>query len=117
MAKYAIIVQADDGQLARALHGLLYARELSEGGHEVQVLFDGAGTGWIPRMQQTGWKYHEAYRWVKERGLIAGVCQYCAAAFGASEAAVQAGLSLLGEADGHPSLLALVNQGYQLLVL
>lgn len=117
MAKYAIIVQAGEHELARALHGLLYARELSEGGHTVRLLFDGAGTGWIAKMEDPGWKYHEAYRWVKDRGLIAGVCQYCSTAYGATQAARQGGLLLLGEASGHPSLLPLVNEGYQLLVL
>ncbi len=117
MAKFGIIVQAGENELARALHSLLYARELKEGGHEVRLIFDGAGTGWIPKMEDPGWKYHAAYRWVKEHGLIGGVCQYCSTAFRATDAAWQAGLTLLGEVDGHPSLLALVADGYQLLVL
>ncbi len=117
MARFGIIVHAGEGELARALHGLLYARELKQGGHQVRLLFDGAGTGWIPRMEDPAWKYHSVYRWVKEQGLIGGACQYCSTAFRVADSVLQAGIALLGEADGHPSLQALVEDGYQLLIL
>jgi hypothetical protein len=47
--KYLVVLQAGKEShegLARALHALLYCRELKEHGHEVVLVFDGAGTEW-----------------------------------------------------------------------
>ena len=117
MAKFAIVIQAGESDPARALHGLLYAKELHQGGHEAKVVFDGAGTTWIAKMEDPAYDYAEVYRQVKEAGLISGACQYCSVAFGQEKAVETAGMTLLGEADGHPSLLSLVDEGYQVLVM
>lgn len=44
---FTMNLQADTGShegLARALHALLYAEELLQGGYSVVLIFDGAGT-------------------------------------------------------------------------
>lgn len=71
-------MQAGPNDLPRAVHGLLYAQDLIAGGHEVRVVFEGAGTAWVKKMGDPSWKYHGLYRDVKGQGLIQGVCQYCA---------------------------------------
>jgi len=48
--KYLIILQAGKEShegMARAVHALLYSKELKEHGHEVVLVFDGAGTEWV----------------------------------------------------------------------
>ncbi|HEY3367862.1 MAG TPA: DsrE family protein [Symbiobacteriaceae bacterium] len=115
--KFAIVVHAGPQELARALHGLLYAQDLHNAGHEVSVIFDGAGTTWVKTLEDPENKYHDVYRATKELGLIGGVCEYCAGAFGVAEDVKQSGLPIKGELHGHPSLSDLVAQGYAPLIL
>ncbi len=50
--KILIILQAGteshEGS-ARALHSVLYAKELADAGATIRLVFDGAGTGWLAR--------------------------------------------------------------------
>lgn len=115
--KFAIVVHAGPQELARALHGLLYAQDLHNAGHQVTVIFDGAGTTWVKAFENPEHKYHDAYRATKDLGLIGGVCEYCAGAFGVDEDVKQSGLPLSGEMNGHPSLADLVGKGFTPLVL
>ncbi len=115
--KFAIIVQAGPQELARALHGLLYAQDLHGAGHEVRVIFDGAGSTWVKTFEDPEHKYHDVYRQVKAQGLISAVCEYCAGVFGVLEDVKAAGLPAVGEVGGHPSLAQLVAEGYTPIVL
>ncbi|MDR6226842.1 DsrE family protein [Desmospora profundinema] len=117
MKKFVILVLADVTEGAKALHGLLYAQELHEAGHRVQVIFDGAGTAWIQRFEDPENKYNPLYRAVKNLGVIAGACEYCAGAFGVSDSVQQSGVQKLGEVQGHPSLAKLVAEDYQIITL
>ena len=49
------------------------------------------------------------------RDKVAGVCEYCAGAFGVKEAVRAAGLPLIGEFDGHPSLARRISEGRQVV--
>lgn len=115
--KFAILVHAGPQELARALHGLLYAMDLHNAGHEVRVVFDGAGTTWVKAFENPENKYYDMYRSVKSLDLIAGVCEYCSNAFGVLEDVKKTGVRLSGEASGHPSLADLVAEGFTPLVL
>jgi hypothetical protein len=51
MAKAAIVVLADtetSGELGRVVNALTTAKELKQEGDEMAVVFDGAGTKWVP---------------------------------------------------------------------
>lgn len=117
MKKFAILVHASENELGRALHSLLYAQELHEAGHEVKVIFDGAGTVWVKNFEDSANKYNPLYKAVKNLGLIAGVCEYCAGAFGVQNEVRESGLKSLGESNGHPSLAQLVAEDYQIITL
>ena len=47
--------------------------------------------------------------------MIAGVCAYCAGAFGVKGAVVAQGVALAGEYEGHPSVRWLIQDGYQVI--
>ncbi|MBI4249932.1 MAG: DsrE family protein [Elusimicrobia bacterium] len=120
-AKFLIILQADTDRhegLARALHALLYAKELKEGGYPVTLVFDGAGTGWAQALRDPKHKLHAKYADLKKLGVVEEICDFCAGAF-----KVKAGLkqmsdaALVGEFEGHPSLRKWADQGYQVIVL
>jgi hypothetical protein len=119
--KFAVILQAGKGShegLARALHALLYSRELKEGGHSVALIFDGAGTEWAEAFRDPKHKLHGQYRKLADLGVIEEVCDYCAGAFRVKEGIKKMDeASLSAEFEGHPSLKKWADQGYQIIVL
>jgi hypothetical protein len=85
MAKAAIVVLADtetSGELGRVVNALTTAKELKQEGDEVAVVFDGAGTRWVPALSDPEHRYHQLLEAVRDR--ISGACAYCANAFRAS---------------------------------
>ncbi|MBI3977908.1 MAG: DsrE family protein [Chloroflexi bacterium] len=88
-------------------------KEFIEGHDEVRLIFDGAGTRWIGELAKPEHRAHGLYEAVKHN--IAGVCAFCAAAFGAREAVRASGLPLLDEYEHHTSLRKLVTEGFQVI--
>ena len=43
------------------------------------------------------------------------VCDYCSAAFGVDEAVADAGLTVVDEYEGHPSIRSLVDDEYEII--
>ncbi len=120
--KYAVILQAGkkshEGS-ARAVHAFLYAKELKEHGHEVLLIFDGAGTEWAEELSNPGStsKLKPAYDGLMEQGIVEIICDFCANAFKVKAPLVERERPLVGEYEGHPSIAKLVDEGYQLLIL
>jgi hypothetical protein len=113
----AVVIFADTethGDLGRAVNALMTVKEASEAGDEIRLIFDGAGTKWVGVLADPGHRSHNLYKVVEDQ--ITGVCQYCAEAFGATDAVQAAGVPLLDEYHQHPSLRSLVAQGFQILV-
>ncbi|MDR7606038.1 MAG: hypothetical protein QN116_02190, partial [Armatimonadota bacterium] len=102
--QYVFFVHAGPGELARALHALLYAQELHRAGIPAKVVFDGAGTVWLREFSNPAHKYHSVFRRALEAGLLEAACAYCARAFQVTEAVQAAGVPLVDTAEGHPSL-------------
>lgn len=94
--------------LGRVVNALQIARELDEAGDKVILIFDGAGTQWIPTLSDTQHKYHGLFE--QTRGLVAGACSYCAAVYGVKDA-IEIKVELLDEFAGHPSVRKLMSQG------
>ncbi len=116
MLKVAVVILADTetrGDLGRLANALEAARELKEAGDEVKVIFDGAGTKWVPVLADSAHKYHRTFTELRE--VVAGACAYCARAFGVLEQVEAAGIPLLKEYRDHPSLRALMAEGYRVL--
>ncbi len=116
MARAAIIVLAGTdghGNLGRVVNALETAREFAETeGDEVELVFDGAATQWIPELEDADNDYHELYRAVRDQ---AAVCDYCSGAFGVEEAVEEAGITTLDEHDGHPSIRSFVDDDYEVI--
>lgn len=116
MANAAIVIlagnesPADYGRLA---NGLEAAKEFAEtDGDEVEVIFDGAGTQWIPELENEETKYYELYEAVRDK---VSVCDYCADAFDVADVVDEAGLETLAEYEGHPSIRNLVADDYEII--
>ncbi|MFN3285892.1 MAG: hypothetical protein ACK45F_06385 [bacterium] len=115
--KYVFFVHAAPGELARALHALLYAQELHRAGIPARVVFDGAGTVWLREFSNPDHKYHGVFRRALEAGLLEAACAYCARAFQVTEAVQAAGVPLVDTAEGHPSLASYVREGWTPIAL
>ncbi len=116
MAKVGIVVLADTethGDLGRIANALTSAKEFKEAGDETAVIFDGAGTKWVPQLSDPDHRLNGDYEEIKD--TIAGACDYCAGAFGVKNEIEQTDVPLLEEYSGHPSLQRLVSQGYQVI--
>ncbi|MFN2587036.1 MAG: hypothetical protein ABR613_02800 [Actinomycetota bacterium] len=99
--------------LGRLVNALQIARELDEGGDEVTVIFDGAGTQWVPALSDESHEYHSLFG--KTRSVVAGACRYCSGAYGVKADIEATDIELLDEFDGHPSVRKLLSNGYQVL--
>lgn len=83
-----------------------------------RVIFDGGGTRWVTELLKEENPLSPLYRSVRESGAVSGVCEFCIGAFGGDVGEVKAlGLPLLSEYMGHPSLLSLIREGYQVITL
>lgn len=112
----AVVVLADTeshADLGRVVNALETAKESIEAGDRVALIFDGAGVKWTGELANPEHRLHRAFE--ETRGAIKGACRYCAAAFGATEGVRAAGVSLLSEYEGHPSLRTLIIQGYHVI--
>ena len=116
MTRAAVIVlagtesHADSGRLVNALET---AREFAETeGDEVELIFDGAGTQWIPELEDPDSDYHELYQAVRDE---TAACEFCAGAFGVGDAVADAGVVTLDDHDGHPSIRSLVDDDYEII--
>jgi hypothetical protein len=116
MTKVAVIVLAGtDGHenAGRLVNGLETAKEFAEAdGDEVELIFDGAGTQWIPELEDEDNDYHELYQAVRDD---AAVCDFCSGAFGVEDAVADAGVVTLDDHDGHPSIRSLVGDDYEII--
>lgn len=116
MAKISVVILADietHGDLGRLANALSIAKEASEAGDDVEIVFDGAGTRWIPELSKDDNKLRPTFE--RLRGHIAGACEFCSAAFGVTDEVRAAGIRFLSEYEGHPSLRTRVEQGYEVI--
>lgn len=118
---YAIVLQAgaetNEGK-ARAVHALLYARELAEKGYPVVLVFDGAGTGWASELRKPENPLHKHYAALHQLGVVEEICDYCAEQFAIkADLPEQQRKRLVGDYEGHPSLVRLIEKGYHIIVL
>lgn len=114
--KVAVIVLADTethADMGRVANALEFAKELKQAKDEVELIFDGAGAKWAAELSKGENRMKPLFDSVRDR--VAGVCDYCARAFGVLDAVKSSGIPLLSEFDRHPSLRTRAAQGYQLV--
>jgi hypothetical protein len=116
MVKAAVVILAgteSHADTGRAVNGLETAKEFAETeGDEVELIFDGAGTQWVPELEDPDHDYHELYQSVRDD---IAVCDYCTDAFGVGDAVDEADVPQLNDHDGHPSIRSLVDDDYEVI--
>ena len=71
------------------------AKEFTEAGDDVQLIFDGAGTQWLGLLSDPEHKAHRLFEHVRD--VVSGACGYCSRAFDAEEGVHHAHIKLLEE--------------------
>ena len=116
MAKISVVVLADSethGDMGRVANALSLAKEAEEAGDDVEVVFDGAGTTWVPVLTDENHDMHPMYQAIEDR--VAGACEFCANAFHVRDAVKESDVPFLSEYEGHPSLRTRIEEGYQIV--
>ncbi|MDP9416996.1 MAG: hypothetical protein M3P48_04015 [Actinomycetota bacterium] len=95
MPRAAVILFADaetpegTGLMANALTTV---SEFKDAGDEAILVFDGAGTRWIPQLTDPEFRYHRLLEQVRDR--VRGASVYCARAYGVKDEIEAAGIPL-----------------------
>jgi hypothetical protein len=112
MPEIAVLLLAEPGTpeaMGRMANALTLAQEAREAGDDVRLLLDGAGTKWASELANEEHKYHHLFNGVRD---AAGACVYCARAYGVRDEVEAAGVQLVDEFRGHPSVRRLIVDGY-----
>ncbi|MGD9736000.1 MAG: hypothetical protein AB7V58_10395 [Solirubrobacterales bacterium] len=115
MPEIAVLLLADTGTaeaMGRMANAFTLAQESKDSGDEVRVVLDGAGTKWAPELADEQHKYHRIFEEMRDR---TGACVYCARAYGVRDEVERAGVALLDEYKGHPSVRRLIVDGYAIV--
>ena len=104
--------------LGRVFNGLAAAYDFKQGGDDVSVVFQGAGTRWIGELTKKDHPAHELFEAVKDQ--VAGVSCGCADVFGGSEEAQKSGFDLIKNnpipgTSGLTSFRTLISEGSTVL--
>jgi hypothetical protein len=116
MEHIAVVILADaesHADMGRVANALELAKEAQEQGDAVKVIFDGAGTRWVPALTDENGQLNPLYRAVEKS--VAGACSFCASAFHVADQIAETDVPLLEEYDKHPSLRSLIAQGYNVV--
>ncbi|MFB6244717.1 MAG: DsrE family protein [Candidatus Nanohaloarchaea archaeon] len=111
MTKAAIVILAGtEGHenMARVTNALQAAKEFKQAGDELELIFDGAGTQWIEKLEDEEHDLHEVYSQVSEDSKA---CSFCSSAFDADVGDVEKS----DEHEGHPSFREMVDEGYEVM--
>ncbi len=118
MQKFVVFVHAKEDEGAKFAHALMYANELKDAGHEVQLIFDGASVKTLANLTADPERpVYKLYQTVIQKGIVQGACEFCSNAMGVKDQLATTGLFLLNEANGHPSIADYVAKGFTPIVM
>jgi intracellular sulfur oxidation DsrE/DsrF family protein len=107
-----ILLYGMTGEKSCFLHVLLNAAQLSEGGYEVKVIFEGASVKLVKVFEG---EKNSVYLKVKAAGLIAGICLACSKTLGVYEDNLASGLPMLSDMNGHAGMKPFFAEGYEVI--
>ena len=95
-------------------HILLNVFDLVEKGYDVGIIFESEACKLIIEYES---KNYDKYEKLKAQNLVAAVCEVCAKAMGALEAAERQHLPINGTLSGHPPLESWIKDGFQVMII
>ena len=103
----------------RRNHAFMYALDLEAKGHQVRILLEGEATRCLAEREG---RFGELFEQALKRGLIAGACQAASRgcctgdpARNVEALAKEQGLPLFADMQGHASIAAFVEEGYEVV--
>ncbi len=96
--------------MGRVTNALVMAKEFKEEGHNIEIIFDGAGTEWVPELKKESHDLNPMYEAVKED--VESVCEFCAGAFKVETSDED---PIAGGYEGHPSMTKYLEKDYEIL--
>jgi hypothetical protein len=118
MNRIAVIVLADSeshADVGRMANAIEIIAEFSQAGEKAILIFDGAGVTWPGKLADQKHPLFKKFKDVKSNTL--GACAYCSKAFNSENGVKKAGIRLLDDFEGHPSIYNLVKEGYQIITI
>jgi len=97
------------------IHVLLNALDLHDHGHETTIVMEGASVALPPALIMPEHPLAGLFAKAREKGLVAGACRACSVKLGVVEAVEAAGIGLIGDMNGHPSMRAYLEAGFEVV--
>ena len=114
MEKIALV--AFNGELMCFAHVLLNAFDMKERNHQVEIIMEGSATKLIRTLcEQPDQPFAAMYKRAVAEGLITTVCDACASKMGSKQSAIEQGLTLVSDVNGHPSIAKFIEQGFRVI--
>lgn len=106
---------AFNGEMMCFVHVLLNALDMKGKGTECTIVFEGASVKLIPELEKKDNPFSALYAKARDAGLIDGACKACSSKMGVLDAVKEAGIPLLDDMSGHPSMSNYMIRGYTIL--
>ena len=113
MKKVMLIVF--NGEEMCFIHVLLNGLDMKEKAFDVGIIMEGASTKLVPHLEKEGHFLHPLWKKARQEGLLEGVCRACCSKMGTLKAAEEAGLPIIGDMSGHPSISRYMEQGFTII--
>lgn len=94
------------------VHVLLNALDLHAHGHEATIIMEGASVRLVPELVKDEHPLARLFAQVREHSLLAGACKACSVKLGVAAEVEAAGVPLIGDMHGHPSMRAYMDAGW-----
>ena len=115
--KVALFLFAGPEAPCRLVHSLIFARDIEDRGGHARIILEGAAPEWLLQLPNPEHRFHSMYVRAKESGVIGAACRACASQAGATEAAEQEAIPLVGDAYGHVSLVPYMEDGFRIVTI
>lgn len=97
------------------IHVLLNALDLHAAGNEAVIVMEGASVALPPELVKPEHPLARLFGQVREKGLLAGACKACSVKLGVASDVEAAGVALIGDMSGHPSMRGYMDAGYRII--
>lgn len=97
------------------IHVLLNALDMHAAGHEVRIVMEGASVALPPALVKPEHPLAKLFAKVCEAGLLDGACKACSVKLGVAAEVEAAGVALIGDMNGHPSMRSYMEAGWQVI--
>jgi hypothetical protein len=97
------------------IHVLLNALDLQARGHEATIVMEGASVALPPVLVKPDHPLARLFAQAREKGLVAGACKACSVKLGVAAEVEAAGVPLIGDMSGHPSMGSYMEAGWQVV--